>query len=80
MSLADPHADATFQQAKKPEAEAHFLPIVAEPDRPAGGKTRHKLTRVAFRVSRLMESAPCGSCRTRPGIRTTSGRWWCSRS
>jgi DNA topoisomerase VI subunit B len=55
MSLADPHAAATFQQAKKPEAEAHFLPIVAEPDRPAGGKTRHKLTRVAFRVSRLME-------------------------
>jgi DNA topoisomerase VI subunit B len=55
MSLADPQAGATFQQAKKPEAEAHFLPIVAEPDRPAGGKTGHKLTRVAFSVSRLME-------------------------
>jgi hypothetical protein len=38
----------TFQQAKKPDAGSRFLPIVARPD-------RAKLTRVAFKVSRLME-------------------------
>jgi DNA topoisomerase VI subunit B len=44
-----------FSRLKSPAADAQFLPIVAEPDRPAGGKTGPKLTRVAFRVSRLME-------------------------
>jgi DNA topoisomerase VI subunit B len=38
----------TFQQAKEPGASSRFLPIVARPD-------RAKLTRVAFKVSRLME-------------------------
>jgi DNA topoisomerase VI subunit B len=39
---------AAFQQAKNPADEPHFSPIVAKPPEP-------KLTRVAFKVSRLME-------------------------
>jgi DNA topoisomerase VI subunit B len=44
-----------IQQAKKPRKRARFLQIVAKPDRPTRKKTKHKLTRVVFRVSRLME-------------------------
>jgi DNA topoisomerase VI subunit B len=44
-----------FQLAKKPEADPQFLQIVAKPDRPSKAKSEQKLTRVAFRVSRLME-------------------------
>jgi hypothetical protein len=48
-----------FQQAKKPAGGAQFLQIVAKPDRATGrkskAKSQQKLTRVAFRVSRLME-------------------------
>jgi hypothetical protein len=44
-----------FQQAKTPEASPQFLQIVAKPDRATTRKTEHKLTRVTFRVSRLME-------------------------
>jgi len=52
---------ANFQQAKKPSTGSRFLQIVAEPDRTkrrkskAKSKSQPKLTRVAFRVSRLME-------------------------
>jgi hypothetical protein len=44
---------AAIQQAKKPRQPPRFLQIVAEPTRPKG--KQHKLTRVAFSVSRLME-------------------------
>jgi hypothetical protein len=46
-------AGARLEQAKNPTKSSQFLQIVAKPGRPARGK--HKLTRVAFRVSRLME-------------------------
>jgi DNA topoisomerase VI subunit B len=42
---------ADFQPAKKPARGPQFLPIVAKPAQPAP----RKLTRVAFKVSRLME-------------------------
>jgi DNA topoisomerase VI subunit B len=41
-----------IQQAEKPTERARFLPIVAKPDQKP---SKHKLTRVAFTVSRLME-------------------------
>jgi DNA topoisomerase VI subunit B len=48
-----------FQQAKKSRKRAQFLQIVAKPDQATRGKPKAKsepkLTRVAFRVSRLME-------------------------
>ena len=48
-----------FQQAKKPTKGRRFLQIVAKPDRAtrrkSKAKSEQKLTRVAFRVSRLME-------------------------
>jgi DNA topoisomerase VI subunit B len=48
-----------FQQAENSTYGAQFLQIVAKPDRAARGKSKakseRKLTRVAFRVSRLME-------------------------
>jgi hypothetical protein len=48
-----------FQQAKKPTREPWFLQIVAKPDQVTRGKSKgkpaQKLTRVAFRVSWLME-------------------------
>jgi DNA topoisomerase VI subunit B len=48
-----------FQQAKKPTKGPRFLQIVAKPDqatrRKSKAKSERKLTRVAFRVSRLME-------------------------
>ena len=47
------HASASFEQAKTPAIEPHFLQIVAEPEQ--GDPREPKLTRVAFRVSRLME-------------------------
>jgi len=40
-----------FEPAQKPAEGAQFLPIVAKP----AERREHKLTRVAFRVSRLME-------------------------
>jgi DNA topoisomerase VI subunit B len=45
-------AGPRFEQAKNPTKSTQFLQIVAKPRRKAKG---HKLTRVAFRVSRLME-------------------------
>src|SRR6516164_7568752 len=42
-----------FQQT--PEASPQFLQNVAKPDRATTRKPEHKLTRVTFRVSRLME-------------------------
>jgi len=47
--------EARIQQAKKPRKEARFLQIVAKPARSMRRKTKHKLTRVVFVVSRLME-------------------------
>jgi hypothetical protein len=44
-----------FEQAKKPTKGTQFLQIVAKPDRAVRRKPKHKLTRVAFTVSRLME-------------------------
>jgi DNA topoisomerase VI subunit B len=48
-----------IEQAKNPNPSAQFLQIVAKPKRSAGRKPRAKaepkLTRVAFKVSRLME-------------------------
>jgi hypothetical protein len=48
-----------IEQAKKPSNNDHFLQIVAEPKRPvrpkSTAKAEPKLTRVAFKVSRLME-------------------------
>jgi DNA topoisomerase VI subunit B len=48
-----------FQQAKKPWVTPRFLQIGAKPDRASRrkseAKSQQKLTRVAFRVSRLME-------------------------
>jgi hypothetical protein len=46
---------ARIQQAKKPRQRVRFLQIVAKADRPTRRKTKHKLTRVVFQVSRLME-------------------------
>jgi DNA topoisomerase VI subunit B len=46
-----------YEQAKKQSNDLHFLQIVAKPRRTAPGKAKAepKLTRVAFKVSRLME-------------------------
>ena len=56
---ASAHALSGIEQAKKPSNDDHFLQIVAEPKRPARpkstAKAEPKLTRVAFKVSRLME-------------------------
>jgi DNA topoisomerase VI subunit B len=46
---------ASFQQAKNPGEGPQFLQIVAKPDRRTKAKPESKLTRVAFRISRLME-------------------------
>jgi hypothetical protein len=49
-------AKAVLQQAEKPIVPPPFLQIKAKPERAArGGKPDPKLTRVAFKVSRLME-------------------------
>ena len=45
--------DAHFQQAKSEDGKSQFLQIVAKPK--LNAKPPAKLTRVAFRVSRLME-------------------------
>src|SRR5260370_25511147 len=47
--------DPDFQQAKNPAEGPQFLQIVAKPDRGTKAKPEPKLTRVAFRVSQLME-------------------------
>ena len=44
-----------YEQAKKRSNDPHFLQIVAKPKQTAKAKTEPKLTRVAFKVSRLME-------------------------
>jgi hypothetical protein len=58
--LAHDRASASFEQAKSPARGPQFLQIVAKPKRAAArvkpeAKPESKLTRVAFRVSRLME-------------------------
>jgi DNA topoisomerase VI subunit B len=47
--------ESDFQQAKNPTKGSQFLQIVAKPKRSARKRPGPKLTRVAFRVSRLME-------------------------
>jgi hypothetical protein len=49
------NAKARFEQAKKPAAGSHFLQIAAKPKGSNRKRSEPKLTRVAFRVSRLME-------------------------
>jgi DNA topoisomerase VI subunit B len=55
--MSDP--ECRIQQAKKPKKLTQFLQIVAKRDpaahRKSKAKSEQKLTRVAFRVSRLME-------------------------
>jgi hypothetical protein len=53
MSVTAPPPD--FQQAKTATTSPQFLQIVAKPKRAAHKKPEPKLTRVAFKVSRLME-------------------------
>ena len=48
-------ARARFEQAKNPTKSTRILQIVAKPDRPTCRTAKHKLTRLAFAVSRLME-------------------------
>jgi hypothetical protein len=50
-----PAGRARFEQAKKPTKNPQFLQIVAKPKPTACRKSEPKLTRVAFKVSRLME-------------------------
>ena len=55
-----PRAAASFEPAKNPAQEPQFLQIVAKPERAAArgkpkAKREPKLTRVAFKISRLME-------------------------
>jgi hypothetical protein len=47
--------DDHFQQAKSEDQTPRFLQIVAKPAKQSKAKSQPKLTRVAFRVSRLME-------------------------
>src|SRR5215472_6605759 len=54
LGRPSPEGDG-FQQAKNAAPEPQFVPIVAKPKRPARKKPEPKLTRVAFKVSRLME-------------------------
>jgi hypothetical protein len=49
------YAGARFEQAKNSTKSAQFLQIVAKPKPAARKKPEPKLTRVAFKVSRLME-------------------------
>ena len=50
-----PAAGARFEQAKSQTKGTQFLQIVAKPKPAARKKPEPKLTRVAFKVSRLME-------------------------
>src|SRR6516164_7102513 len=50
-----PADETEIQHAEKPTGEPRFLQIVAETDKPTLSRTKHKLTRVTFTVSRLME-------------------------
>jgi hypothetical protein len=53
-TAAGPKATA-IEQAKNPTTESQFLQIVAKPKQSSRKKSEPKLTRVAFKVSRLME-------------------------
>ena len=55
VAADQPAVGADFEQAKNPAEGARFLQIVAKPKRAVRKKSEPKLTRVAFRVSRLME-------------------------
>lgn len=64
------------EQAKNPVPDDGFLQIAAKPGRKrrAKAKAEPKLTRVAFRVSRLMEFCTKRELQIKPGTRSTSGR------
>jgi DNA topoisomerase VI subunit B len=69
-------ASTEIQQAENQPKGPRFLQIVAEPDQPAtdqptAGKPKHKLIRVAFTVSRLMEF-----CSKRELENQTSHSFW----
>src|SRR5215470_12788177 len=59
MSTTESFADAVVQLAKKTDRRSQFLQIEAEPGRVSRKRRKDKeppkLTRVAFKVSRLME-------------------------
>lgn len=55
MTIVSAKRRARFEQAKNPAPRSQFLQIVAKPKRSTRNRTEPKLTRVAFRVSRLME-------------------------
>ncbi len=56
VAATPPTKAKEFEQAKNPAQGPQFLQIVAKPNREAArGKPEPKLTRVAFKVSRLME-------------------------
>jgi len=57
MTRADPNSAAIIEQAKSPPPDDRFLQIVAKQRRKRLAETTFepKLTRVAFRISRLME-------------------------
>jgi hypothetical protein len=56
IARASASEGACFEQAKNPARRSQFLQIVAKPKQAArGGRPEPKLTRVAFKVSRLME-------------------------
>jgi DNA topoisomerase VI subunit B len=66
--VAEGLAPADFQQAKNQAREPQFLQIVAEPESPKRTKRPEpKLTRVAFRVSRLMEFCTQRELQTQTG-------------
>ena len=70
--------DADFQQAKSEDRKPQFLQIVAKPKSKA--KPPPKLTRVAFRVSRLMEFCTKRELQNQTGHRYMTGRWSSLRS
>ena len=55
MTIVPAKRGARFEQAKNPPKSTQFLQIVAKPKPAARKKPELKLTRVAFKVSRLME-------------------------
>ena len=72
---------ADFQQAKTADRTSQFLQIVAKPDAlPRKKRKEPKLTRVAFRVSRLMEFCTRRELQNQTGHTPGNGRSWCSRS
>jgi DNA topoisomerase VI subunit B len=67
-SSEPPEASTGFEQAKNPARGPQFLQIVAKPERVAArAEPEPKLTRVAFKVSRLMEFCTQRELQTQTG-------------